>query len=199
MSTTARINHVDRWLKDGGSICPWARSAPLTYLIPGSVDLQVRELRQFAARQDQGALIMVAPIDLNELDYLEVVCWARKAFCELTASTVRATVPEIDQLELDRIVQRTSELLCDPNATTRPYLGLFDRPLYTICMAPMYSEGHPRWAPHPMLVATFVDDVARAKRRSEAAVRTIRDKMVAATRSIYDANELVLNLPKEPA
>jgi hypothetical protein len=199
-TATIRIGRINNWLKNGGSICPWARSAPLTFLIPGATDLQVCDLHEFAAQQVAGALVMVALDDtINDHDYLEVVCWARKAFLEILRSCTLASIPDIEERELKHAVQGVGKLLADPHATMRPYLALKERALYTICMAPMYPEGHPRWAPHAMLIATYVDDVAQAKRRSDAGVRAVRDQMTAATGAVYDANELVLPLPKEPA
>ncbi len=190
---------VDEFIRQGGSVCPHARGSVRIYAAVGREPREDRAsispaLRRFAATKGQtpnGALIVLGP-DLG--GYGETRAWAREVFLELMLGF--GVLEGLDErVVATYIAQRIRPLLFDDSDPRRPVLGCREAPLFSICMAPVYPKAHPRYAPQPVVVVTWHEDVGDVQGQEPAASR-IRQAMIREHGCAYDADELMLLWPK---
>jgi len=200
----ARTEAVRSFLRDGGSLCPYAASAEragqVQYLelAPGYPGLRAHMLEaafQFAGTANVGgahALLVLTP---NDLPFDEAKERAHMMFMELALAFGRVTYPVAPVTDLAGHLRRNIEpYLADPIRFGRFFIGCKDKPLYTIGFGPQYPvEGprHPRHAPHTLLSMTWHHELAAVPPES---VEMIRARMLAAAGCLYDADELWLPL-----
>lgn len=184
---------IDDFIEKGGSVCPFARASARLFVtvgrVPSDKRKKIREAGQrFAPGQNQ-ALLVVGPQLPN---FLATRTWAREVFLELqTCFGLLDGFAEKDVLRLVRTeIRPLLEAEKDPR---RPMLGFRGLPLYAICMAPCYPKTHPRYAPMPVIVVTWGEDVAKV--HDQPATEKIRETMRREHGSVYDADDLMLPLP----
>jgi hypothetical protein len=189
---------VDEFIRQGGSVCPHARGSARVY---GAVGKEPRKdraallpvLRRFAdtkGRAPSGALLVLGP----DLDGFEATrTWAREVFLELMAGF--GLLEGFEERELATYIeQQIRPMLLDESNPRRPVLGCRQAPLFAICMAPLYPRTHPRYAPQPVVVLTWHEDVGAVQTQEPAASR-IRQAMIREHGWAYDADELMLPWP----
>lgn len=188
----------------GECVCPFARKARFHAVdVCDAAHFYRPQITRhaMAMHADPGSVLLVA--GQCEPTFADTKRWARKTFLELMIACVLATDPPTSGIAgaaQERAVERAvygdiKDMLYDDGEVRRPNAVLGDQPLITICMAPVYPAAHPRYAPHPILVATRQADVAGAQVEHPLVVKKIREAMLAAQGSVYDADELVLLLP----
>lgn len=191
---------VDEFIRHGGGICPYARGSARIYATVGQEPTKDRAsilpaLRRFAATKGQspnGALLVLGP-DLE--GFAATRTWARKVFLELMACF--GLLEGLDEREIaTHIEERIRPMLLDDSDPRRPVLGCREAPLFSICMAPLYPKTHSRYAPHPVVVVTWHEDVGAVHGQEPAASR-IRQAMIREHGSAYDADELMISWPNE--
>ncbi len=189
---------VDEFIRQGGSVCPHARGSTRVYATVGLEPRKDRAsllpaLRQFAATKGlspNGALLVLGPA----LDGFETTrTWAREVFLELMFGF--GLLEGLEEREIaEHIAQSIRPLLLDESDPRRPVLGCRQSPLFSICMAPLYPKTHPRYAPQPVVVLTWHEDVGAVQKQEPAASR-IRQAMIREHGYAYDADELMLPWP----
>ncbi len=189
-----RATVIRSYLQAGKSVCPFAKAAPLELATVSALDPRVdrasilRAVTTFAAARGN-ALVLVANADKG---FGTTEAWATAAFLELMICCAQVSQPSVSIVEIERYMDSTVRPVLN-STEIRPYAGLHEQALMTICMGPVYAAEHPRYAPHTILVATWTADVAAAQ--STPAVPKIREAMAKAHGDVYDANELMLPLP----
>ena len=143
----------------------------------------------FAAARGN-AIVLLANTDK---DFAATAAWSAETFLELMICCVQISQPDVPIVEIEQHVE-TNVRPTLSSQDIRPYLSLHGEALMTICMAPSYPAAHPRHAPHTILVATWAEDVGAVQ--GTPVIAKIRDAMVKAHGYVYDANELVLPLPR---
>lgn len=177
------IPTLTEFLRGGGSVCPFAKHTTIHYVADGNArDLRIA-MHRLVRRE---SLAVVANRDTG--DFAETKEWAIRRFASVHDTALSMTYASVLE-RLTVMAQVTSELR-DPRNQTRRYIALRNRPLITICMAPVYPIGHPRYAPVTCIISTWMDDI-----RDAGIPVSIRKAMVREHGSLYDANELVLELP----
>lgn len=184
---------IDDFLEKGGSVCPFARGSTRLYVTVGRVPSDKRKktlgtVQRFLPGQNQ-ALLVIGP----KLPNFQVTrVWAREVFLELM--TCFGLLDGLPEKEVVRHVRsEIRPLLEDEQDPRRPVLGFRGKPLYAICMAPCYPKTHPRYAPEPVVVATWGQDVAQVHDR--LTTEKIREVMRREHGHVYDADDLMLPLP----
>ena len=190
----SRSETIRSYLHAGKSVCPFAKAAPLELatvsMNPRSDRAGIlRSATAFSAARGN-AIVLLANADKG---FLATAAWSTEAFLELMICCVQVSQPEIPIAEIEHHVESNVRPTLS-SEEIRPYLSLHGKALMTICMAPVYPAAHPRYAPHTMLVSTWSDDVAAAQ--GAATVSKIREAMAKAHGHVYDANEMVLPLPR---
>jgi hypothetical protein len=187
------MNVVDRFVAQGGSVCPFARGSARLYVTVGRVPADKRKnlreaFQRFSAGQNQ-AVLVIGP---EFADFATTRGWAREVFLELLICLgVLDGVPEKEVARYAKTEIRP--LLCDDKDPRRPLLGFRGKPLYSICMAPLYPKTHPRYAPKPVIVVTWGEDVAKV--HGLPSTNGIREAMRREHGFVYDADDLMLPLP----
>jgi hypothetical protein len=191
---------VDEFIRRGGSVCPHARGSARIYAAVGQEPCKDRAsiwpaVCSFAATKGKtpnGALLVSGP-DLE--GFAATRTWAREVFLELMVD-----FGLLDGLDARMIAAHVEEhirpMLLDDSDPRRPVLGCRGAPLFSICMAPLYPKTHPRYAPRPVVVVTWHEDVGAAAGQEPAASR-IRQAMIREHGCVYDADELMLPWPLE--
>lgn len=186
---------VDDFVEKGGSVCPFARGSARLYVTVGRILADRRKktaeaVQRFAPGQNQ-ALMVVGP-DLPNFAATKV--WAREVFQELMI--VMGLLDNVPEKDVVRYVRTQIRPLLENEADPRrPMLGFRGKPLYAICMAPCYPQTHPRYAPKPVIVITWGQDVAAV--HSRPTTEKIREIMQREHGCVYDADDLMLPLPME--
>jgi len=200
MST--RIAAADAFLRSDECLCPFARFCMMHY---GEVSTRPQFDRKALLKLAKGfaptqgakpahALVVVAQDDYY--DYFETTkTWAIATFLELMVvcnlvSDVSATVSEVERL----VSRQIRPLVLSEDDPRRPHLALNGAGLITICMAPVYPVGHPRYAPLSLVAVTWQSDIAGAQASPDLVTR-IRENMKKQHGFVYDANDLMLPLP----
>lgn len=189
-----RATAIKSYLHAGKSVCPFAKVSPLE-LVPASVAPRTDRVSIFLAVQAFAAARGNALVILAKTDeaFAGTATWAAETFLELMICCVLVSHSTVAVDEIERYVDRDVRPTLGSNEI-RPYLSLHDKALMTICMAPVYPTNHPRYAPHTILVSTWSDDVDEAMH--SPAAQKIKAAMAEAHGYIYDANELMLPMPK---
>lgn len=122
--------------------------------------------------------------------------WAQRLLLELFVDFAIVSYPEDVVEEIERVVDTDLKpVLLDDNDRRRPELALNQKHLVSITLAPCYPVTNPRYAPHTALVVTWMKDIMRGQ-KSSVAMTDIRGAMEREYGYVYDANELMLPLPK---
>jgi hypothetical protein len=192
-----RVETVRNYLQAGKSVCPFAKVSPLELVTVSTIPradraIIIPSVVAFAAARGN-ALVLLAEADAN---FTATTAWATEAFLELMVCCSWLDQPMVPIAEVERHVERDIRPILD-SPVLQPHLGLRAKALMSICMAPVYPAAHPRYAPHTILVVTWIDDVAAAQ--STNTVAKIRAAMAREHGSVYDANELMLPLPATAA
>lgn len=197
---------IDQHLRRGGSVCPFARDAARLF-VDVEAEAGPRRLQLLQAawrfgwtfeRKPAGALFLVAGQDLDYLaakDWLEAVWVEWVIACEVVSGIrVRSMICTT----LVDCIQWTSPALAAslrPECPTRRYAGIGTHPITSVGMGPQYPATHPRYLPSLALVATWMEDVARARVRYPGFHEQIVGAMIEQHGRPYDAEELWLELP----
>lgn len=205
MTTTDTILAVEDFLRQGGSVCPFARRSRRIYATVGdqpTLDRSaiLRAVPLFAATQNaspNGAMLVLGP---SNKDFDQTRTWALEVFLELmTCFTITApgtgafTGPRYEA-ELTAAINRAIRpALFDDASPIRPVLACRGAPLFAICLAPVYPRTHPRYAPAPVVVVTWQADVGAV--HDDPTTAHIRAAMKREHGSVYDADAIVLPLP----
>ena len=189
-----RSEAVRSYLQAGKSVCPFAKAAPLEMVTASMTPRADRAAilqgaTAFAAARGN-AIVLLANADKG---FAATAAWSAEAFLELMICCVQVSQPTVPIVEIEQHVETNVRPTLN-SQDIRPYLALHGKALMTICMAPSYPAAHPRHAPHTILVATWADDVGAVQ--GTPAIAKIREAMVKAHGFVYDANELVLPLPR---
>lgn len=171
-------------------MCPFAVWAK-PYFASGKTTELERAVKKFSKTRGKTptcVLVVLGPDSVPDIEN-----WAIETFLALYVTFW--VIGGIERSKAVDYVQRTVEpSMRDDNDPYRHFLTALQpepQPLHAICMAPMYPKGHPRWAPHPVIVVTWGSDVARAQRNLKL-VQQIRNKAFSAHGSKYDADALFL-------
>jgi hypothetical protein len=183
---------IDDHLAAGRSVCPFAKGARKLYVRDSASRSQMLAgVREFAKARG-AALIVCAPEGSNDWSFERTRTWVRDTFLELMICFGLS-----EDVEMERFVREfVRPLLYNDADPRRPMLGHAGMPLFAICLAPVYPEKHPRYAPQASVVVTRQSDVAEAATSSPAVVAQIRAAMKDTHGFVYDADELMLPLPK---
>jgi hypothetical protein len=142
------------------------------------------------------ALLALDPAGGAGASFVATKAWAIDAFLALHVATSVASGAPV--LVAERYAEHEIRpMFLDEKIPTRPMLGLMGEPLYAVCMAPVYPETHPRYAPHPIVVVTWVRDIAEVHALPKV-LAAIRERMRAGHGSLYEADELMLPWPMLP-
>jgi len=189
-----RAAAVKKYLQAGKSVCPFAKACPLELAAVSVANPRadragiLRSVTAFAAARGN-AIVLLAKADKG---FTSTAAWAAESFLELAICCARVSEPTVPVVEIEHYVERVVRSTLR-SSEIRPHLALHAKALMTICMAPVYPSTHPRYAPHTILVVTWVEDVDKAS--GTGAVPKIREAMTKAHGCVYDANELMLPLP----
>ncbi len=201
---TDRVRALLDFIVSGGTVCPFARSAPLTVLDLEDPDSIMARLTEFATGR-KNALVVPCTDAAEQMlfgrPWTMTRSWAREMFLDLVGVLLWFHNPDTTEAERFVHIERVHAILYDDTSELRPVLALGrslrpevpQRPLMTICMSPLYPRKHPRFAPATCLVITWMDDVAAGL--DTLASILIREKMAIEHGSVYDANDLVLPPP----
>lgn len=189
---------IEGFLQDGGSVCPYAAGTRRHYATVGNNVRFYRPVIRAAAQlfahtkgtRPYGALLVVGKQEPD--GFRATRDWAREVFLELTACF--GLLAGSTEAEMERPIADARVILLDDVDPRRPVLTCDGSPLYAICMAPLYPQTHPRYAPRAVVVVTWQADVAAGS--VEPAFSRIRDTMKREHGSVYDADELMLPLPE---
>lgn len=189
---------IEAFLGGGGSVCPFAARSRRHYATVGEPLRFYRPIIRAAAqlfahtkgKNPPGALLVVGKQDPDGFEATKV--WAREVFMEMMACF--GLIAGASEAALEQSLADARAILLDDADPRRPVLGCDGAPLYTICMAPVYPTTHPRYAPRAAIVATWQADVALAA--AEPAFSRIREAMKREHGHVYDADELMLPLPR---
>jgi len=191
------MNEIQEFLSRGKSVCPFAQTSTLHFAESGSALVRaVKEFAETLGATPAHALVVGESKDTSSWGFVETKAWAIERFMNLF--TVCSLISGVDLREALEHARCKILPMFDDECPTRPILGLNNQPLFTICMAPVYPETHPRYAPRPIVVVTWGEDVANVQALPKV-LAAIRDKMRAWHGSLYDADELMVPLPKEVA
>lgn len=185
MPSSEPIGRLQDFLRRGGSVCPLAARSRVLYVLEGEMHDLRRELLMLSARESLAVVARVEPPD-----YAGVRSWAFSRFAEAFDVGLVLSSPGLTAASRMNMMLRVERDLRDPAVKTRPYVAVRGEPLVSICLSPVYPDGHPRHAPSTCLVMTWVEDVARV-----GEIPAVRAVMKERHGSLYDANELVLELP----
>lgn len=188
------MNRVEDYLREGGSVCPFAAHSRRVYVDDADgPDAMRKAVERFAATQSapiRGALLVVGSPDTFE----GTKTWAREVFLELAYHFImHAGATSV--VAWDHVQTNLRPALSDDANPMRPVLACDEQPLFCICMAPVYPPTHPRYAPEPVVVVTWQVDIFAAF--TQPTVDRVRAAMKREHGSVYDADELMLPLPTE--
>lgn len=164
------------------SVCPFAASAPVSYAKDSDSLLPLLEGLALGS-----AAVVVA--EQSPTTFETVREWARQTFVVAMSAATHVSFPELEEQAGEAVIAELEAVLRDDSAPTRPMIGLRERALVTICMAPVYPLSHPRFAPEAALVLVHFEDVDGID------LPRVRQAMLAEHGSLYDALELMLPLP----
>jgi len=167
---------------EGRSVCPFAVSSVVSYARDS--DPLAPLLEGLAQRT---AAVIVA--ERTPSGFAATRAWAFETFMAAVAAATMVSHPTFVGPARDEAIAQVQISLHDDASPIRPMIGLRDRALVTICMAPVYPRPHPRYAPAAALVLVHVEDVDGIE------LPTVRRAMRAQHGWLYDANELMLPLP----
>jgi hypothetical protein len=176
------IRAVREHCEAGRSVCPFAVSRPLRYATDGEPLVPL-----LSAMRLQEAAVIVA--DRSPVTFAATREWAFRTFLSALRAAVVVSHPLLATSERRAAVAGVERELRDDASPTFPMIGLRDRPLITICMAPIYPAAHPRFAPRAALVLVHEVDATAIE------LPRVREAMIAQHGSLYDANQIVLPLP----
>jgi FPC/CPF motif-containing protein YcgG len=103
------------------------------------------------------------------LNFEETKEWAIQVFLELQTVLWLSIGLTLTSLE-DYIKNEVEPTLRDDYSEKRLFLSYRSQPLFSICMAPCYSDKHPRYAPSPIVVVTWAYDVGQAHKNNQPKV-----------------------------
>ncbi len=192
---SVRQNAIDAFLKAGNSICPFAKIAAdrgqIVYVTSSNASIQAsvfEGVKEFIT-SGHPVLIFIAPLDY--LDHQRAQQQAHDLFMELSIAFNRLANPRIRPKLIRREVEKQVRPLLRQESPIHPMIGIPpDKAAFTIAMGPSYQPSDPRYAPHNLLVVTWVNDVKRASETQPLIVQGIRTQMAERTGHIYDANQL---------
>ncbi len=125
-------------------------------------------------------------------EYLLVKLWAQACYLKAFLCAMMLDFPQENPRRLTRTVLReVYPVVSDDVNPRRMHLSLRGLPVLTICMAPVYPTGHPRFAPTPILLLTWMQDIVEA-----GPLPKVREVMEREHGSVYDAMALMLPLPE---
>lgn len=181
------ISVIRSYLESGRSVCPFAKKCQIHYV------LDTGDMKSILTKFDRKeAIIVVCSRPSLLVDFTHTRTWARHAFLKAIRQSARVTYSDVSDKEIAAEIATTIlPILQDDDDRRRPNIALKEKPVITICMAPVYPVTHPRYAPVPILVLTWFDDLTEA-----GTIPKVRQAMTQEHGYVYDALELMLPLPK---
>lgn len=187
---------LDKFFRNSGSICPFAKIAADNEAIVYAHTSQLKDqLIAFLTDSSKQVFVFVGnqiPDTHQEAKDL-IYSMFSKTFTELVKLQTQL-LPE----EIATFINSQMAMFDDPNSPQRPMLGHDNKPMYAIGMSPNYDKKHPRYAPILCLVVTWMADVQLARMQYPNSVTKIRAAMKSQTGSVYDADELYLRYRRNP-
>jgi hypothetical protein len=186
-------NAILGYLRSGKAVCPFARQAMLLVLdVDAEPILSRRDLvkiaRKFAPTRGKTPSRALLLVGRDVEGYAATKRWAEECFLELAVALGVCEGETSVRMRAD-VDGKLRPRLLNEAARTRPVLSFGLNPVVCICMAPVYPADHPRFAPQPIVVVTWVSDVDRVPwmlRRAIRARATARNGGVE-----YDGDELM--------
>lgn len=181
------ISTIRSYLEEGKSICPFAKRCTTHY----AYDLEDFKpiFSQFASGQ---AIVIVASIPGTLLSFQQIKHWAQQITIKAIRQAAIVSYPDEIEADIDKEIDTNIvPILLDDNDIRRPNIALRNEAVITICMAPIYPSTHPRYAPSPILVLTWMADLQAA-----GVFPKVRAAMAKEHGHVYDALELMLSLPQ---
>ena len=180
------LSLVREHFAEGRSVCPFAASSAVGYARDSEpLDALLKGLAQ------RTAAVIVAESTLSGFDATRA--WAFETFMTAVAAAVTVSYPTVVGRERAAAISEVRAALHDDASPVRPMIGFRGRPLMTICMAPVYPTPHPRYAPAAALVLVYAEDV------DGIVLPAVRKAMRVQHGHLYDANDLMLPLPRTAA
>lgn len=196
-----RIKAVTGFFRSGECVCPFTQYAELHFAMASStprfqrIDLR-RALIQFSETMGMNPAHSVIVVRQDgDSDFDQTRQWARAVYLELNTVCALISHPLVSVEQVETQIEReVKPVLFDDSNPRRPSIILSEQPTITICLAPCYPRSHPRWAPVTLLSMAWHIDIALAQ--TQGVVKKIREKMLNEHGILYDADELMLPLPK---
>jgi hypothetical protein len=191
--TRAPSDRLETYLRSGKVVCPFAREAVLlTVEVDADPIVSRRDLvkiaRRFAPTRGKTPARALVLVGRAIAGYAATKRWAEECFLEL-AVAFGICEGETSIRMRAHVDTKLRPWLLDTQAPTRPMLAFGSKPLFCICMAPVYPAKHPRYAPLPIVVVTWVHDVGQVPLMLRHAIRAGATKRNGAE---YDADALML-------
>ena len=188
-----RQTAIDAFLKAGSSICPFAKIAAnrseIFYLEPGAGSLRediFQGVQDFLISR-KPVFIVTAPSDSPNKQNGERQ--AHDLFIELAIAFGRIVNPGESEEAVRKEFGGLFRTRLRPDSELNPMIMLPpDKGLFTIAMNPAYLPTDPRYAPHDILVLTWMQDVKAAARARPDLVGEIHGEMQRRTGTVYDAD-----------
>lgn len=191
------MKEIRDFLSVGKSICPFAQTSHLHFVeSPCEPQTLLRTVNVFSntlgSTPAHALVVATASPAFPSWSFNDTHAWAIERFLELfVACAVSSGAAIVDVM---RHAEKEIRPMFEDSCPTRPILGLKGQPLFSICMAPVYPETHPRYAPRPIAVVTWGEDVASVQALPKV-LTAIREKMTVGHGSVYDADELMVPWP----
>lgn len=198
-----RVQDTRNFIESREHACPFAAEAEhggqVQYVSISELgpEVAIRQgVREFIASSKK-ALVLLFPESTHRLPLDMMIKRAVDYFTEAGAAMIETYNPGISRSEVKEIAEREfRSILEDPDSDIIPHIGHPEKGgMYTIFMG-AYERPHPRWAPHPMLVLTWISDVEAAQLNTPLMVERIRERVFREFGAPYDAKALAL--PQRP-
>jgi hypothetical protein len=177
------IDAVDRHLRAGGSVCPYARKATIHY----AMDNEALGPTLLAMETTEAGVVVASA---SPASFGDVKRWAQDTVLSMFVAVTSLMHPNLSRRQVKEYVATSIEpVLRNDDDPRRLYLPVKGKPVLPVCLAPVYPVTHPRFSPAAIIVLTHLEDVDGVE------IPAIREAMKREHGSVYDAQELMLPLP----
>lgn len=157
----------------------------------------MQSVRRFVESREHACPFAVEAEHAGGVQFEAVMKKAIDYFTEAGAAMIQTYNPGATRTQIKQFAKQDFRAhLEDPDSDIIPHIVHPSRGgLYTVFMG-QYKRPHPRWAPHPMLVMTWISDVEQAQAESPRVVELIRERVFREFGEPYDAKAVIL--PQRP-
>ena len=181
---TDAIHLVDRYLRAGESVCPYARKAKIHY----ALDNEALGPTLMAIERSEACVVIASEAPDG---FPDVKTWAQDTVLSMFVVLASLSNPTWSrQHARDHVRTHTEPVLRNDAHPCRLYLPVKGKPVLPVCMAPVYPVTHPRFSPMAIIVLTLLEDIDGVE------IPAVREVMRREHGYVYDAQELVLPLPR---